>query len=67
VTEREPDITDDPREQGTGEGYPESNPEGTTPTEGTKQGPEAGRGDSEPVDSDEKPSQATGNPNAAGG
>ncbi len=28
MSEREPDITDDPRKQQTGEGYPEEQPEG---------------------------------------
>ena len=69
---REPEIREDPREQGTGEGYPESNPQEQTPVEGTEQGPEAGaehprRGPS--VDGhgeDSPPSKATGNPHAAG-
>jgi hypothetical protein len=39
--QREPDQTEDPRKQGTGQGYPESNPEETTPVEGTEEGPEA--------------------------
>ena len=70
--EREPNVREDPRKQGTGEGYPESNPEGQTPVEGTEQGPEAGTGD-EPNNNpsggqyDSPPSKATGNPNAAGG
>ena len=36
-----PDHTDDPRDQGTGQGYPESAQEEATPTEGTEEGPEA--------------------------
>ena len=76
MSEREPDISDDPRQQGTGQGYPESNPADATPQEGTKQGPEAGAGDSpqeqrapdtDGDDSDDSPSSATGNPGAAGG
>ena len=71
--EREPGIRDDPRQQGTGEGYPESNPEGQTPVEGTDQGPEAGTADSHRAPSvdgdgqDSPPSKATGNDHAAGG
>ena len=41
LVERSPDINEDPREQGTAEGYPESNPADETPVEGTQQGPEA--------------------------
>ncbi len=67
-----PDITEDPRQQGTGQGYPESNPESATPAEGTDRGPEAGAKHSGEPDApaskaDEKPSGATGNPGAAGG
>ena len=70
---------EDPREQGTGGGYPESNPSGTTPTEGSEQGPEADeiddagdapKGRPTPSTSgaqDAPPSSATGNPGAAGG
>ena len=72
--EREPDIRDDAREQGTGEGYPESNPEGHTPVEGTDQGPGAETHEEKPEDpgagpglKDSPPSKATGNPHAAGG
>jgi hypothetical protein len=65
--QREPDQADDPRQQGTGQGYPESNPEGTTPGEGTESGPEAGAGGaSDASDRDGDPGQATGNPGAAG-
>ena len=76
--EREPDIREDPRKQGTGEGYPESNPEGDTPVEGTQQGPEAetqqeeqgtgieGHPSSTLAGQDSPPSKATGNPRAAG-
>ena len=72
MTEREPDIREDPRRQGTGEGYPESNPAEQTPVEGADQGPEAGdRATLEPdIDAglkDSPPSKATGNPHAAGG
>ncbi len=74
MSERAPDITEDPRGQGTGQGYPESNPEGATPKEGTEpgQGPEGEAKGSPPPDApasqaDERPSGATGNPGAAGG
>lgn len=73
MSEREPDITDDPRQQGTGQGYPEENPEGQTPTEGTDSGPEAGAGGAQDqgpdshAGQDEGPEKATGNPGAAGG
>lgn len=69
--EREPNIREDPRKQGTGEGYPESNPEGQTPVEGTDQGPEAGteepRAPRTDGGVDSPPSKATGNDHAAGG
>jgi hypothetical protein len=69
--EREPDVREDPRKQGTGEGYPESNPADQTPVEGSEQGPEAGTGpdpQNAPSggDRDSPPSKATGNPDAAG-
>ena len=70
--EREPQIREDPRKQGTGEGLPESNPESTTPIEGSEQGPEAESAteyDEPSVDGhgkDSPPSKATGNPHAAG-
>jgi hypothetical protein len=68
---REPDTGEDPRRQGTGEGLPESEEQGKTPTEGTDQGPEAdtGKQPSSPsgADQDDSPSGATGNPDAAGG
>ena len=76
MSEREPDISDDPRQQGTGQGYPEANPADQTPEEGTRSGPEADTGDSaqeqrapdtDGDDSDDAPSSATGNPGAAGG
>lgn len=75
MSEREPDVGTDPREQGTGQGYPESNPEEATPVEGTRRGPAAG-GDDAPDDApapdthagqDRDPGAATGNPDAAGG
>ena len=72
-TEREPDHTDDPREQGTGSGgYPESGPQETTPSEGADRGPEhAGGGDTGDAPSTSTPGEAdredaTGNPGAAG-
>jgi hypothetical protein len=75
----EPDHSEDPRRQETGEGYPETSPEGAQPDGspgGEEQGPEAdahadragaGRapGTSAPEEGD--PQQATGNPDAAGG
>ena len=73
--DREPNVREDPRKQGTGEGYPESNPEGETPVEGTDQGPEAeterepeieGHPSSTIAGQDSPPSKATGNPHAAG-
>ncbi len=75
MSEREPDISDDPRQQGTGEGYPESNPESATPAEGSATGPEADAGGSPQEErapdtdggEDASPSGATGNPGAAGG
>jgi hypothetical protein len=70
MSEREPDIQDDPRRQGTGEGYPESENEEQTPVEGTDQGPEAGTGGEPGPDTqagqDDEPGSATGNPGAAG-
>ena len=71
--DREASQTDDPRKQGTGQGYPESNPAGSTPKEGTDQGPESGTGGAEErspdthAGQDDDPGAATGNPNAAGG
>jgi hypothetical protein len=75
-TEREPDHTDDPREQDTGSGgYPESHPQETTPREGADPGPErsehAGGGDTGGAPSTSTPDEAdrestTGNPDAAG-
>ena len=71
MSEREPDLNDDPRQQGTGQGYPESNPADQTPREG---GPDSGTGggseeQAPDTDSgaDDEPSGATGNPDAAGG
>jgi|tagenome__1003787_1003787.scaffolds.fasta_scaffold14989026_1 hypothetical protein len=72
-TEREPDHSEDPRRQGTGSGgYPESNPEETTPDTGS--GPQpggAGGGDTGDAPSTSTPEEAdredsTGNPGAAG-
>ena len=70
--EREPDLSEDPRRQQTGQGYPEEQPAGASPAEGTERGPEAGSGgpDSAPDTEggqDEGPAGATGNPDAAGG
>ena len=69
MTERSPDIEEDPRKQGTGQGYPEENPAG----DDTPDGPDSGTGgaDDRAPDShagqDDSPSDATGNPGAAGG
>ena len=73
--EREPDISDDPRQQGTGQGYPESQPASATPAEGSATGPEADAGGSPQEErapktdegEDSSPGNATGNPGAAGG
>jgi hypothetical protein len=73
MSEREPDLDEDPRQQGTGQGYPESNPASGSSAEGTEGGPEAGTGgaDDQAPDThskqDDSPSDATGNPGAAGG
>jgi len=73
MSEREPDIEDDPRKQETGQGYPEEQPSGASPKEGTESGPEAGTGGAEErspdthAGQDDDPSGATGNPGAAGG
>jgi hypothetical protein len=68
--ERTPDHTEDPRRQGTGQGYPESNPQETTPGEGTDEGPEAGAGGagspSPSTGREADREQTTGNPDAAG-
>jgi len=68
--ERKPDVAEDPRDASTGQGYPEENPEGASPTDGSESGPESD------VDSPSAPStstaeegdagHATGNPGAAG-
>jgi hypothetical protein len=66
----EPDMSEDPRRQGTAEGYPETEQQETTPVEGTRQGPEAGAGGSHAPQSDDAAQRdteaTTGNPNAAG-
>lgn len=68
--EREADHTEDPRRQGTGQGYPESNPAEATPEEGTDSGAGDEAGESEAPGREEseegEPGQATGNPDAAG-
>ncbi|WP_205695733.1 hypothetical protein [Conexibacter sp. SYSU D00693] len=67
----DPDHTEDPREQQTGSsGYPESQEQGSAPSEGTRTGPERN------VDDEDAPSPSsgkeadreasTGNPDAAG-
>lgn len=75
MSEREPDISEDPRQRGTGQGYPETNPADQTPREGTRSGPGADAGGSPQEErapdtdggEDSEPSTATGNPGAAGG
>ncbi len=67
----QPDHTEDPRRQGTGQGYPETQPEEATPVEGTDEGPAAGTGgeDGGPeVSTDEERDRgaSTGNPGTAG-
>lgn len=60
--EREPDVTEDPRQKGTSDQLPEERPEEEGGGEG-RPGTEGG-GDRAPGASD--PGQATGNPGAAG-
>ena len=68
MSEREPDQTEDPRKQETGQGYPE-----TEQGESRPGGPDSGTGGAEEhspdthADQDDPPSKATGNPGAAGG
>ena len=68
MSEREPDISDDPRQQETGEGYQEEQPGG-----GSSEGPNSGtsgtdeRAPDTEGEQDDSPSGATGNPGAAGG
>jgi hypothetical protein len=68
--QEQPDHTEDPREQGTGQGYPESQHEDATPREGTDEGPEAGNStpDAPSTSTDDETDRAasTGNPGAAG-
>ena len=70
MEERESDHSEDPRKQGsTGQGYPEENPAG----DGGAGGPDSGTGGADEnapdthTGQDDEPSDATGNPNAAGG
>ena len=69
--EREPDMTQDPRDISTGQGYPEQQPAGASPREGRDAGPEADvdRPPSPDTKSQEEAdaATATGNPAAAGG
>ncbi len=74
----EPDHTEDPRQQDTGQGLPESAPEGASPREGTEDGPAPGTedGPAPGTGGEDAPSPATakegdrdastGNPDAAG-
>jgi hypothetical protein len=65
--ERSPDHTEDPREQGTGQGYPETSPAEATPAEGTRERPgDGGQGGPPAKEREEDRSQTTGNPDAAG-
>ncbi len=61
--EREPDITQDPRDISTGQGYPEQQPEGASPVEGRDRGPES---DVDRPKAPETSSPSEGNPGAAG-
>jgi hypothetical protein len=64
--ERTPDHTDDPREQGVGQGYPETNPAEATPEEGADR---SGADDASGPPSTEREKDrgsTTGNPHAAG-
>jgi hypothetical protein len=73
MSEREAETDDDPRKQQTGQGYQEEQPSGASPKEGGGDGPDSGTGGAEEksVDThagqDSSPSNATGNPGAAGG
>lgn len=62
--EREPDVSEDPRQKGTGGQLPEEGHEGEGAGEG-RPGTE-GRGGGAPAPADGDPGQATGNPDAAG-
>jgi hypothetical protein len=67
--ETEPDMSEDPRGTDVAEsGYPEEQPPGADPTQGTRKREE--HGDDAPgtgSSQDSAPSAATGNPGAAGG
>ena len=71
MSEREPDLDDDPRQQQTGQGYQEEQPGGAS--EGSGEGPDSGTGGAEEsspdthAGQDSSPGSATGNPGAAGG
>ena len=62
--ERQPDQSEDPRKQGTGQGYPESNPADDTPDAPDRTGDTDAPSTSSPNEGDA--GQATGNPDAAG-
>ena len=68
--EREPDMTQDPRDISTGQGYPEQQPDGASPIEGRDRGPESDvdrpRAPETTSPEEGDPGQATGNPSAAG-
>lgn len=67
MEEREPDLTEDPRQQQEGQGgYPEENPAGGSGGAGRDEVDDSGAPDTE-GGQDDKPSDATGNPGAAGG
>ena len=67
MEEREPDIREDPRKQEEGDGgYPETDPAGS----GGGEDRSGSGGESAPdtdAGQDDRPSDATGNPDAAGG
>jgi hypothetical protein len=73
MSEREPDMDDDPRQQQTGQGYQEEQPGDATPNAGSDAGPDSGTGGAEEASpdthagQDSSPGSATGNPGAAGG
>jgi hypothetical protein len=67
--DRAADHTEDPRGQGTAQGYPETGPKEQTPVKGTQEGPTGDAADPVPrtrIDGDSGPGTATGNPDAAG-
>jgi hypothetical protein len=67
MDEREPDLTEDPRRQGTASGgYPESNPADETTHQEPGGEPDDSGAPSTSSPEEGGPGQATGNPGAAG-